>query len=93
VHCEHDAESAFPEFFSGEVEITLRDGRRLHRRERINRGTADRPLTQSEIEAKFFDNAQLVIPRSQADAVIEAVMALDKAQDLHRLCDVVALQA
>jgi 2-methylcitrate dehydratase PrpD len=93
VHCEHDAESAFPEFFSGEVEITLRDGRRLHRRERINRGTADRPLTQSEIEAKFFDNAQLVIPRSQADAVIEAVMALDKAQDLQRLCDVVALQA
>jgi len=93
VHCEHDVESAFPEFFSGTVEITLRDGRRLQRHERINRGTAERPLTQSEIEAKFFDNAQLVISRSQANAVIEAVMALDKTKDLQRLCDVVALQS
>jgi len=91
VRCEHDIESAFPEFFSGEVEITLRDGRRLQRRERINRGSAERPLTQSEIEAKFYDNAQLVIARSQASAVIDAIMELDKAEDLQRLCDVLAL--
>ena len=43
VQCEHDEASAFPEYFSGQVEIQLRDGRCLERRERVNRGAAERP--------------------------------------------------
>lgn len=86
VRCEHDEDSAFPAFFSGQVEILLRDGRRLQRRERINRGSAERPLSAADIEAKFLDNARLAVPVDQAREVIEAVMELDRAPDLKRLC-------
>ncbi len=85
ITCEHDAESAFPEYFSGAVEVVLRDGRRLARRERVNRGTAARPLTSAEIERKFFANAQLVVSNAQAAKVRDAVMELDRAPDLSRL--------
>lgn len=87
IRCEHDEQSAFPEFFSGQVEILLRDGRRLERRERINRGAAERPLSLADIEAKFLDNARLAIPVGQARAVLDAVMELDRAPDLRRLCE------
>jgi 2-methylcitrate dehydratase PrpD len=91
VTCEHDPESAFPRYFSGSVALQLRDGRRLERRETINRGTDARPLTQAQIEAKFFDNCERAIPRRQAQRVLEAVMALERAPDLGELCAAVAL--
>ncbi|HPF26515.1 MAG TPA: MmgE/PrpD family protein [Steroidobacteraceae bacterium] len=88
--CEQDAESAFPDYFSGAVEIVLRDGRRLTRREQVNRGTAARPLTSAEIERKFFANAQLVASYEQAAAVRDAVMVLDRAPDLSPLLQALA---
>jgi 2-methylcitrate dehydratase PrpD len=90
IECEHDEQSAFPQYFSGEVEVVLRDGRRLLRRERINRGTDARPLSRAEIEGKFFDNAQLAVSRAQAGRVLEAVMTLDHAPGVDALCEALA---
>jgi 2-methylcitrate dehydratase PrpD len=90
VDCEHDEGSAFPDYFSGQIEIWLKDGRRLERRERVNRGAAGRPLSRADIEAKFFANAQLVVSRTQAEAVLQAVSALDRAADLDALCELLA---
>jgi 2-methylcitrate dehydratase PrpD len=92
ISCEHDEGSAFPEYFSGHVEILLKDGRRLERRERINRGAGARPLSRAEIEAKFFANARLIVPAAQAEAVLEQVMSLDRAAGLDALCESLALQ-
>jgi 2-methylcitrate dehydratase PrpD len=86
VQCEHDAATAFPKYFSGYVEILLRDGRRLVRREQVNRGAQARPLTLSEIEQKFFANAGLAVPASQAAQLRDAVFGLDRAADLEPLC-------
>ena len=86
VQCEHDEASAFPEYFSGQVEIHLRDGRRLERRERVNRGAAERPLSRQDIEAKFMANALLSVSPLQAEAVLAAVMGLDQAESLAALC-------
>jgi 2-methylcitrate dehydratase PrpD len=91
VECEHDEGSAFPEFFSGQVEIVLRDGRRLERRERVNRGAAERPLARADIEAKFHDNAALAVSRAQADRVLSLVMELERADRLDALCESLAL--
>jgi 2-methylcitrate dehydratase PrpD len=88
VQCEHDEESAFPEYFSGQVEIHLRDGRRLERRERVNRGAAERPLSRQDIEAKFLANALLSVSPAQAEAVLAAVMSLEQAESLAALCAV-----
>ena len=89
--CEHDPESAFPQYFSGQIDIVLHDGRRYSRRERINRGTAARPLSRADIERKFFDNSCRAVSRSQAERVHAAVMTLDKAPSLDELCNALAL--
>lgn len=92
VSCEHDEHSAFPDYFSGQVEILLADGRRLERRERVNRGADARPLSRADIEAKFFANAARVVPMAQAEAVMDLVMGLDRAAGLDALCEALALQ-
>jgi 2-methylcitrate dehydratase PrpD len=91
VQCEHDEASAFPEYFSGQVEIQLRDGRCLERRERVNRGAAERPLSQQEIEDKFLANALLCVSSAQAQAVLLAVMNLEQADSLEPLCAALSL--
>jgi 2-methylcitrate dehydratase PrpD len=91
VTCEHDEGSAFPEYFSGQVEIVLRDGRRLVRRERVNRGAAERPLDRSEIESKFHDNARLVVSAAQAERVLSLVMNLERLASLDALCEALVL--
>jgi len=90
IRCEHDAATAFPKYFSGYVEILLRDGRRLVRREQVNRGAAARPLTVAEIEQKFFANAELAVPSSQAEQLRDAVLGIDRAADLTPLCAALA---
>ena len=91
IACEHDPESAFPQYFSGQVDIQLRDGRHYSRRERFNRGTDARPLSHSDIEKKFFDNACRAVSRAQAERVHAAVMTLEQAPNLDEICNALAL--
>ena len=51
-----DPDSRFPQHYSGEVIVRLDDGRELRHRESVNRGAADRPLSNDEVEAKFLQN-------------------------------------
>lgn len=59
--------------------MRLRDGRTLRRREAINRGCGDRPLADSDIVAKFTDNATRLLSRDAADALCAHVLALEDA--------------
>lgn len=77
VSYEIDADNDFPRVYPGEVVVTLRDGRVVRKREAVNRGAADRPITNQEVEEKFFDNATLVVPRERASEIRDAVLALD----------------
>lgn len=52
-----DPDSGFPRHYSGELVVRLADGAELRHREAVNRGAADRPLSNAEVEAKFMDNA------------------------------------
>ena len=85
VEYEADPDSPFPEAYSGEVRVTLRDGRELAHREQVNRGAPGRPLANGEIVAKFMDNAQIAVSRSRAEAVREIVLALDSHSDLREV--------
>jgi 2-methylcitrate dehydratase PrpD len=82
-----DPRSTFPRHYCGEVEITLKDGRKLTHREGMNRGCADRPLSHEEIVDKFMGNARLSLSARQADAVREAVLGLDAAEDARAAVD------
>lgn len=90
ITCEHSDESAFPKYFSGEVEVRLRDGRTLERRERVNRGADARPLSPQDIEAKFFENARQALSATRARELLDAVMTLDGAPSVDALCEAVA---
>ncbi len=76
-----DVDSTFPKHYSGEVRVLLRDGSEWRQREAVNRGHADRPVTNEDVRAKFMENATLHFPQSHADAVCEQVLALDRLPD------------
>ena len=76
---ETDPRSEYPKYFSGEVVITMHDGRELRHREHINRGAAERPIVRDDIVIKFMDNAQMAISRARAGQVRAAVFAADDA--------------
>jgi len=78
VDYEIDPASDFPRHYSGEVVVHTRDGRRLSHREAINRGAPDRPLGNSEIVAKFHDNARRAISRERAERVVDAVLGMER---------------
>ena len=87
VECQADTEALYPQYFSGGVEIRLRDGRTFRHHEKVNRGAGDRALTASDIEAKYLDNAALAVSRSRADRICEAVLGLENrsARDFARI--------
>ena len=77
VTCEPDPESAYPKYFSGEVAVTLSDGRELSHREQINRGADERPISAEEIAAKFRANAELTFAPERVERVLDAILDLD----------------
>lgn len=78
VEYEVDPDSPFPTYYSGEVVVTTTDGRELRQREHINRGAADRPIINADVERKFIDNMQLVASPSRAAQVRDLVLAIDR---------------
>lgn len=72
-----DPQSRFPEAYSAEVEVTLRDGRVLTHREDVNRGHHERPLTSSDIEQKYLANMRQVTDEPTLERVRAAVADLD----------------
>jgi 2-methylcitrate dehydratase PrpD len=86
VDYEIDPASTFPRHYCGEVVVETEDGRTLRHREGVNRGCADRPLSNGEIAAKFLDNAERALPRPAAERMREAVLDFDRT-DARALAD------
>ena len=78
----NDADSSFPRHYTGAVEIELTDGRRLSAREDVNKGSAEAPLSQTEVERKFMDNALTALARPRAEALRDALLDIDRATDV-----------
>lgn len=87
VRCQADPQSAFPTYFSGGVEVTLRSGRKLYRHVRVNSGAGERAMEPAAVAAKFMASATMAIPAPQAERVRDAVMNLERGSvtDLMRL--------
>jgi 2-methylcitrate dehydratase PrpD len=80
-----DAESTFPRSYSGSVEVVTLDGRAYSDREDVNKGSAQRPLSQAEVEAKFMANACRVLERARAQRMMEAILGIERAEDVNEL--------
>ena len=75
--CAADPDSAFPQYFSGGVQLRLRDGRALSRHVRVNSGAGDRALTEAGVSAKFMASAAMAAPPDQAECIRDAVLLLE----------------
>lgn len=71
-------ESRFPAGRWADVTIHLRDGRVLHSGDTHARGGPERPMSQDDIEAKFFAFATPVLGEPRARALRDAVLNLAK---------------
>jgi 2-methylcitrate dehydratase PrpD len=87
VDYETDPRSTFPRHYCGEVHISLKDGRTLVHREGMNRGCADRPLTNADIVDKFMGNARMSLSQRQAEVVRDAVLGLEGDGDARTAID------
>ena len=72
-----DTAAIFPRHYSGEVSVTLDDGRTLKHRVAVNRGNPERPLGNAEIEAKFFENCGITLAQGAARRIRDQVLGLD----------------
>lgn len=85
VHYEVDPRSGFPRHYSGEVVVRTADGRERRHREQVNRGSADRPLADAEIEDKFMQNAACALTQRRAHEIREAVLQLPDSSSAREL--------
>ena len=86
-----DDKTTFPRFYSGAVEVTLRDGRVLEAREDVNRGAPERPLSDVDIERKFRDSARRLLPEAQVARIAEAVFDVERLDDAGAFMPLLAL--
>lgn len=80
-----DPLSRYPTYFSGYLEVHLKDGRVLSHREEFNRGSPANPLPREEIEAKFLANAALGFGDNRGERVIDAVRRLESLASVSEL--------
>jgi 2-methylcitrate dehydratase PrpD len=69
----------------GIVELRLRDGRELTHHTKAVRGTADNPMTRSEVDEKSYDLMAPVIGKTRARKLCDAVWKLEKLGDVRSL--------
>ncbi|HSR12928.1 MAG TPA: MmgE/PrpD family protein [Thermodesulfobacteriota bacterium] len=68
-----------------EIEVVLRDGRRIKKRVDHALGNLGCPMTDAELEEKFRDQAARVLPPAQVEEVIALCWEIDKLEDVGRL--------
>jgi 2-methylcitrate dehydratase PrpD len=78
VKCSPDPWTRFPTLFSGGVEVTLSDGRVLHRHVPVNSGAGERAMDETAVVAKFMASASLAVPEDQARQIAGAVLTLEQ---------------
>jgi 2-methylcitrate dehydratase len=74
------------------VTAILTDGQRISREVDYAPGFAERPMNRAEVERKFRGNVGKHWPQQQTDAVLQALWALDQADDLSVLLGRLTMQ-
>ncbi|MEM1260839.1 MAG: MmgE/PrpD family protein [Pseudomonadota bacterium] len=79
---QHDDDSRYPEYYSGGIVVTTRDGRTLGHREPINRGADSRRLSATDVREKFMANTVGHLSAAAATRLWDAIQSLDTAANL-----------
>ncbi|HEY9464910.1 MAG TPA: hypothetical protein VIR54_17585, partial [Vicinamibacterales bacterium] len=86
---EYSVDPAFPGpgRFKGAVRVTLKDGRVLDEIEEYNRGSAENPMSDAELRAKFDDNAGGFLSGAQRDRLAQEVGRAENLPNVQTLVD------
>ena len=67
------------------MKVTLADGRVMEEVEEYNRGSAENPMTQEELRAKFDENASGFLSVDQRERIANEIRRLEHMNDAGRL--------
>jgi 2-methylcitrate dehydratase PrpD len=76
-----------PGRFKGAVRVTLTDGRVIDEIEEYNRGSAENPMSDEELRAKFDDNASGFLSAAQRDTLASTIARTEQLPDVKDLID------
>jgi len=82
-----DPEYPGPGRFKGAVRVTLNDGRVLTEVEEYNRGSAENPMSETELRAKFDDNASRFLSAFERDRLAQEIGRTENLQDASMLLE------
>ena len=72
----------YPKRFTGHVRVELENGRVLEETQDAPRGGPEHPLAPEELHAKFRANAARSLPAARIEPLLDALLALDRADDV-----------
>jgi 2-methylcitrate dehydratase PrpD len=76
-----------PGRFKGIVRVALKDGRVVTETEEYNRGSAENPMSQAELRAKFDDNAGGVLSASARERLASEIGRTENLSEASTLVD------
>jgi 2-methylcitrate dehydratase PrpD len=76
-----------PGRFKGALTVTLNDGRVIEEIEEYNRGSAENPMSESELRAKFDDNAGGCLSANQRETLAQAIARAEDVSDARTIVD------
>jgi 2-methylcitrate dehydratase PrpD len=82
-----DAGFQAPGQFKGEVEITLDDGRSVREIEEHNRGSAQNPMSEGDLRAKFDENVAGLLSVPARNRLADAILQLEQLPDAAALVE------
>jgi 2-methylcitrate dehydratase PrpD len=85
-----DPDLAQPGDVKPTLEVITRDGRRFAERVDIPRGRRGNPMSEEELAAKFMALATEVIPRSNAQVILDLIRRLEEVDDVASLGSLLA---
>jgi 2-methylcitrate dehydratase len=69
------------------VEIVLKNGRRIGRHSDLPKGHPLNPLTDAELETKFWSLSDRVLPRAEGQKLLDTLWSIERLPDITELTD------
>lgn len=85
VEVDEEFEKLYPEVFGGEVEISLKNGKKYSKRIPYQKGHPKNPLSMDDIKNKFRGLANLVLPHDQTEKIISLLEGLEQINDVSQI--------
>ncbi len=90
----HDPEMdpRYPEGIPNRITLRLKDGRTLTEENTFPRGHARNPMSDEEVEAKFFVLTEWALPRARQDEVLKFIWSLDSQANIRPLMELLRIE-